>query len=129
MEVIRLTTEDCALLEIRFTEHDNSQRRLEATVEEGGEHDAALLPRVRALRTLEHRFTIDLGSLYHRFQRREEPTLHPLERSILESIACWRMVDGGGVELWIFVDRVRQLRQFMDEDRLHWLEPASGEAL
>lgn len=128
MEVIRLTSEDCALLEIRFSDHDNSHRRLETALEQDGDRAAALLPRLRALRTIEHRFTIDLGSLYHRFHRREEPSLHPLERRILDSIACWRELDRGGLELWVFVDRVRQLRQLMDEERLHWLEPAPGDA-
>jgi hypothetical protein len=158
VEVIRLTPEDCALLDTRFTEYDNSQRQMEAALagaempagnDDGPGHDAPghdaagsaetdaagdlvnseLLARLRALRALEHRFTIDLGSLYHRFQRRDEPTLHPLERSVLESIARWRRLDGGAIELWVFVDRVRDLRQFMDEERLHWLEPAPGEAL
>lgn len=136
MEVIRLSPEDCALLDIRSTEYDNSQRQMEAALMEADPEATAgtegtpaptSLARLRALRALEHRFTIDLGSLYYRFQRREEPTLHPLERRILDSIACWRETEEGDLELWVFVDRVRELRRLLDEERIHWLEPASGE--
>jgi hypothetical protein len=158
VEVLRLTSEDFRLLARRFAQYGNSHRRMEAALAAaagatdpqasptgaadaarcGGGGDAAgssegapdPLARLRALRLLERRCSIDLGSLCHRFQRREDPALHPLERSILESIACWRPgapgAPGAEDELWVFLDRVQKLRQFIDEEYTEWLEPAQG---
>lgn len=151
MEVIRLTLEDCRLLEIRFTEYGNSHLRFEeallagevpagaaaadqddATPEDEPNPAAAPEPgsdvaaRLRALRRLECHFSIDLGSLYHRFQHRDDPALHPLERSILDSIAHWHHDPAGTIELWVVVDNVRQVRELIDDERAEWLEPARG---
>lgn len=88
------------------------------------------LARLHALRRLERQLSIDLGALCHRFQRREDPALHPLERSILESIACWRHGEesarGAGDELWVYLDRIQQLRQIIGEENPGWLEPVQG---
>lgn len=89
--------------------------------------DAAnALARLRALRRLECHFSIDLGALYHRFQHRDAPGLHPLERSILDSIARWHHDAEGRAELWVLVDNVRQVRELIDEERAEWLEPAGN---
>lgn len=177
MEVIRLTLEDCQLLEIRFTEYDNSHLRFEEAITAGkhqvgspasraggparpegadspGEaisDDVAgsestgtsspestsgrslaqrtgteILRRLRALRRLECHFSIDLGALYHRYLNRNAEGLHPLERSILDSIAHWHQRPGEEVELWIRVDNVRQVRELIDDERAEWLEPAGN---
>jgi hypothetical protein len=139
VEVIRLTLKDSELLSTRFAEYGNSHRKMEEALtaafdaaepeSNSGNDDAAGAPtlaRLRALRRLERQFAIDLGSLCHRYQRREDPKLHPLERSVLESIALWRLGEEGEDELWIFVDRIRQLRRIMAEEHTEWLEPAQG---
>lgn len=152
MEVIRLTLEDCRLLETRFTEYDNSHLRFEEALIAAGVHpdeapaaaadqdcaptesepDPTAAPesgtntvaRLRALRRLECHSSIDLGSLYHRYQHRDDPGIHPLERSILDSIAHWHHDPAGTIELWVLVDNVRQVRELIDAERAEWLEPA-----
>lgn len=131
MEVIRLTPGDCELLATRYVEYDNSQRKMEEALEQADEPGE--LARLRALRRLERHFGIDLGSLCFRFERRDDPELHPLERRILDSIAFWRTVDGADApadaptdELWILVDHVRHLRELAGEEHTGWLQSTQG---
>lgn len=149
MEIIRLTLEDCRLLATRFDDYGNSHLRFDEALAAGNRPDpdeqtdapatpaserdprltpktATTLARLRALRRLECHFSIDLGALYHRFQHRDDPGLHPLERSILDSIARWHHGPEDQTELWVLVDNVRQVRELIDEERAEWLEPASN---
>ena len=77
MDVVCLSAEDCRLLSTRFAEHGNSHRRMSGALKASGATEA--LERFGALRRLEAKFEIDLGSLCHRFERRNDPATHPLE--------------------------------------------------
>lgn len=125
MEIIRLTLEDCHLLATRFAEYGNSHLRFEEAIAAMDQPDATLA-RLRALRRRECHFSIDLGTLYHRYQHRDDPGLHPLERSILDSIARWHHDLEGQAELWVLVDYVRLVRELIDEKHTERFEPASN---
>ena len=114
MDVIRLSEFDYDLLCARFSEHDNSFRRMHGALDEATAVNPA--ERLVALRELERHFDIDLGSLCDRWSRRTRADTHPLERSVLEFMAEARAVDDAW-ELWIRVDRVQHVRDIM-EDRL-----------
>ncbi len=113
MHVVCLSAEDCRLLAERFAVHGNSHRRMAGALKEAGALDT--LERAGALRRLEANFEIDLGSLCHRFARRDHPSTHPLERMVLTYVATWRPCTEGGGELWVHVDRVREVRELIEE--------------
>jgi hypothetical protein len=113
VDVVCLTAEDCRLLSKRFAEHGNSHRRMAGALKEAGETET--LERFGELRRLEARFEIDLGSLCHRFERREHPTTHPLERMILTYVATWTASSDGTGKLWVRLDRVREVRELIGE--------------
>lgn len=145
MEIVRLSIEDCELLEARFLEYGNSHLRyLEALSApnspdssgneggaEAGEGGAPgqgadgreISARLSAIRRLESHFSIDLGSLYYRFQHRGDRELHPLERGVLDSIAYWHRDPDGRPELWVLIDNVQKVRALIDDERAEWLEP------
>lgn len=116
MEVVCLTAEECRLLSTRFADHENSHRRMAGALEAAGATET--LERLRALRRLEAHFSIDLGSLCHRFERRDAASTHPLERMVLSYVATWRQRPEGGEELWVLLDRVRQVRHLVEEGQL-----------
>lgn len=114
MNVVRLTPGDCRLLSDRFAEHENSHRQMAGALDDAGERE--VLDRLRALRRLECHFRVDLGSLCHRFGRRHDAGMHPLERAVLGYVASWRNQPGGGRELWVRLDRVHGIRDMVEED-------------
>jgi len=116
MEVVQLDEADCRLLAARFEQHGNSHRRMAGALREAGALD--LLERLRALRGLERRFAIDLGSLCHRFQHRDAAGTHPIERSVLAYVATERTGPDGRRGLLVMVDRVRSVRALIEQGRL-----------
>lgn len=116
MEIIRLSAEEYGLLLERHARHGNSHRSMAEALERAGERDT--LEHLRALRRLERHYAVDLGSFCHRFHRRELATTHPLERLVLEHMAVWREVSGGARELWVLVDRLREVRDLIEEGEL-----------
>jgi hypothetical protein len=124
VEIIRLSEEDFQLLVTRFAEHGNSQRRMAIALGEAGA--ATEVEHLRGLGRLEMHFMIDLGSLCHRFQKRNDAGTHPLERQVLDFVASWRVEEDGARELWVVVDRVRQLRHFMEMEHPGPAESAKG---
>ncbi len=127
MDVAALTLSDRRLLAARRTEHANSHRRLTAALREAGAERA--LERARALRALERRFQVDLGSLCWRLDRVERGNAHPIERALVRYITEWRepVTDGehrpdrsapghdDGPVLWVLLDRLREVREFIEE--------------
>jgi hypothetical protein len=120
MNVIRLAPEDRRLLLARFEQHGNSHRRMKSALEDAAVADP--VARLDALRTIERRFRIDLASVCHRFNRRDDPATHPIERMIMNYIAEHRSADSdaggtGAAELWVRLDRVEEIRD-LSEGRL-----------
>ncbi len=115
MHVVRLSQADRMLLVSRFEEHGNSHRRMRSALEEvAADHVAE---RLDALRRMERHFGIDLGSVCHRYDRRDDPATHPIERMIMNYIAEHRDSDCGTPELWVLLDRVEEIRE-LTEGRL-----------
>ena len=112
MQVISLTASDCRVLAARYAEHGNSHRRMREALLEAGAVPAS--DRLAALRGLERQFDVDLGEVCWRFERRADPANHPIERFIIRYITQERQ---GGEQLWVLLDRVRQLRE-LKEGRL-----------
>lgn len=115
MEVVRLTAGDCRLLSTRFAEHGNSYRAMAGALADAGR--SGPLARLRALRRVERRFEVDLGSLCHRFHRRNHEDTHPIERAVMSYIATWRRRPDGCRELWVLLDRLRNVRTLIEEGR------------
>ncbi len=116
MEVVQLDEADCRLLAARFEQHGNSHRRMAGALREADATE--MLARLRALRALERRFAIDLGSLCYRFGRRDAAGTHPLERSVLDYVARESIGPDGRRDLLVMVDRVRSVRTLIEQGRL-----------
>ena len=116
MEVISLTRSDCSLLAARFGEHGNSQRRMSSALEEAGANDA--FSRMVLLRQIEKRVGVDLGMLCYHFEHRNDATTHPFERQIMNYVAQWRLNLSGTEELWVMLDRIREVRGIVEEGGL-----------
>lgn len=112
-EFVRLSETDVGLLAARIERHGGSFRGLIDGLREAGADDA--IERARALRALERRLDIDLGDLCARVLRLDAPEVHPLERRVINALAAWEPLPGGGRELWVFPERVRELRDLIDE--------------
>lgn len=111
MQVASITRSDCSLLAARFRQHANSQRRMLAALEEASANDG--YTRMVVLRQIEKQFGVDLGMLCHHFERRNDDDTHPLERAVMNYVAHWR-----GDDLWIRLDRIREVRDIVEEGKL-----------
>jgi hypothetical protein len=111
-QVLRLTETDRRLLVARFREHGNSVRRMRQALQEAGA--ASKAARLAALREMERRAGVDLAEICHRFERRDDPATHSIERLIMNFIAEQRLLPDGRVELRVMLDRVRSIRELKD---------------
>ena len=116
MEVLSLKKSDCALLTARFSQHGNSQRRMLAALEEAGAKES--YTRLVVLRTIEKQMSVDLGMVCHRFEHRNDSGTHSFERAVMNYIAQWRLSISGAEELWVRVDRIREVRDLIEEGRM-----------
>jgi hypothetical protein len=116
VDVIALTRSDCGLLAARFGEHGNSQRRMLNALEEAAAKEA--YARLVMLRMVEKQVSVDLGMLCYRFEHRNDTTTHPFERAVMDYVAQWRVNAQGVEQLWVIMDRVREVRDIVEEGRL-----------
>jgi hypothetical protein len=112
MEVLSLKRSDCALLAARFREHGNSQRRMLGALEEAGAKES--YTRLVVLRNIEKQMGVDLGMVCHRFEGRNNVGTHSLERAVLNYIAQWRPDVSGAQELWVRLDRIREVHDLIE---------------
>lgn len=103
------------MLSARYVEHANSFRRMLAALQEAGA--SATAERLRALRKMEIAFDVDLGMLCHWYESRDAESTHPVARTIIRYIVQSRPDDIGS-DIWMNLDRVRELRALMEEGRL-----------
>src|SRR5688572_1946433 len=115
MEVLSLKRSDSALLAARFGEHGNSQRRMLAALEEANAKE--LYTRLVILRNIEKQMGVDLGMVCHRFEHRNDTGTHSFERAIMNYVAQWRIDVSGAEELWVRLDRIREVHDLIDEGR------------
>ena len=116
MEVLTLTRSDCALLAARFGQHANSQRRMLAALDEAGANES--FARLVLLREMEKQLAVDLGMLCYHFEHRNDSGTHPFERAVMNYVAQWRIMPSGGDGLLVRLDRVREVRDIVEEGRL-----------
>lgn len=112
MDVVRLSATEHALLCARYGQHANSHRRMRDALGEAGS-GSATLDQLRALRAMERALDVDLGAVCWRWHHRDDTATHPLEARVMDYVAESRGT-GEGWELWVRIDRVRQLRELMD---------------
>jgi hypothetical protein len=115
-EYVVISRSDCALLGARFGEHGNSQRRMLSALEEAAADDA--FARLCTLRQIEKHFQVDLGMLCYHFQHRKDTSTHPVERAVMNYVAAWSTNEQGADELRVRIDRVREVRDIVEEGRL-----------
>ena len=115
-ELLWLTRFDCGLLAARFAEHGNSQRRMLNALEEASAGDA--FARLCALRQLEKHFDVDLGMVCHHFEHRNDKDTHPIQRAVMNYVAQWHVRVEGVQELHVRIDRVREVRDLVEDGRL-----------
>jgi hypothetical protein len=115
-ELLSLTKSDCGLLAARYAEHGNSQRRMLGALEEAAADDA--LVRLCALRQMEKHFQVDLGMLCHHFEHRNDKNTHPIQRAVMNYVAQWFVGANGVEELHVRIDRVREVRDIVEDGRL-----------
>jgi hypothetical protein len=108
--IVCLTAADRHLLCARYELHENSHRRMFASLTEAGSTDASA--RLLALRKIERRYDLDLAEICHRHSRRLDVRTHPIERMVLDFIAEEKHVESG-TQLWIMPARVQQVRELM----------------
>lgn len=116
MEVISLTQSDCALLAARFREHANSNRRMLSALDEAGAKES--YTRMVVLRQMEKQAGVDLGMLCYHFEHRNDDATHPFERAVMNYVAHWRTNVAGVQDLWVILDRIRQVRDIVQEEKL-----------
>jgi hypothetical protein len=109
MDVVCLSSFDRGLLRARWKEHDNSHLRMLDSLEQMNAFDA--IARLKALRSIEKHFNIDLAEICHRHAARADA--HPIEKIVLDFITEERAA-GDELQLWIMPDRVKQVRELMD---------------
>lgn len=115
-ELLSLTRTDCRLLAARYAEHANSQRRMLGALEEAAADEA--FARLCALRQMEKQFQVDLGMLCHHFEHRNDGDTHPIQRAVMNYVAQWFVGASGSEELHIRIDRVREVRDIVEDGRL-----------
>ena len=115
-EYVVISRSDCGLLAARFGEHGNSQRRMLSALEEAAADDA--FARLCTLRQIEKHFQVDLGMLCYHFQHRNDTSTHPVERAVMNYVAAWTANGQGAEELRVRIDRVREVRDIVEEGRL-----------
>lgn len=121
MQVVCLSASDRSLLRARWTEHDNSFRRMCDALHAAGADDTRA--RLGALRTIEKRFDLDLAEICWRWAHRHDSATHPIERMVMDFIAEERTQDDRSPQLWVMPERVQQVRELMDGKLVGDLEP------
>jgi hypothetical protein len=115
-ELISLSKDDCGLLAARYAEHGNSQRRILQALEEAAADNE--FARMCALRQLEKHFGVDLGMLCFHFEHRNDKNTHPIQRAVMNYVAEWTLDANASQELRVRVDRVREVRDIVEDGRL-----------
>jgi len=115
MNLIVLTMEQVELAAYRFEAHGNSAGRL--TRHFRRTQDGASIGLGRALRRVERRFGINLGTVCFKFLEKETRPTSSFQQQVMDYVAYWREREGGTRDLVISVDHARVI------DRL-----AAGEA-
>lgn len=114
MQFIVLTPEQVDLAAQRYAEHGNSPARIERHHLDRGDRAAALA--LRALRRVERRFEIDLGTVCHKFLEAEIASTAAVQREVMAYVARWNEDRSGARRLLVSIDRARQIDRLAEGD-------------
>lgn len=114
MEFIVLTPKQVDLAAARFVEHGNAPGQIERHFLERGEPGTARL--LRALRAVELRFEIDLGTVCHKFLETEAGPTPQVQRAVMQYVARWNRDEEGERRLLVSIDRAREIDRLADGD-------------
>ena len=107
MHLIVLTGEQVELAAYRYEKHGNSAVRVARHFRRiDDEHKVRTC---RAIRRLERRFEINLGTVCYKFLETESHPTSTIQVQVMEYLAHWRESDDGGRDLVVSVDRVREI--------------------
>ena len=119
MQLIGLTPEQVELAAYRFAAHDNSATRIARHYREREESDKLAL--CRALRRVERRFAINLGTLCFKFLEKELKPTPEVQQKVTDYVAYWNEDGGEGRHLVVSVDRVREIDR-LAEGNQEWVD-------
>lgn len=119
MQLIGLTSDQVELAAYRFAAHENSAARIERHYRERDDRDRILL--CRAIRRVERRFAINLGTLCFKFLEKEFQPTPDVQRKVMDYVAYWSEGSEGGRQLVVSVDRVREIDR-LAEGNQEWVD-------
>ena len=114
---IILTTEQVALAVLRFETHGNDAPRFGRHLRREGD---ARLSLYRAVRKVEQRFGIDLGTVCFKFVEKETRPTPTVQQSVMNYVAHWWDREDGTRALVISVDRAREIDR-LAQGETEWL--------
>lgn len=107
MDWIVLTQQQAEVAAFRYEECDNSPVRAARRYRTIG--DTVSLGTCRAIRRMERRFAINLGTVCFKFLENDRASTPPAQRQVMEYVAAWRPLADGDRDLVISVDRVLEI--------------------
>lgn len=119
MQLIGLTPEQVELAAYRFAAHDNSATRIARHYRD--RDDRSKLELCRALRRVERRFAINLGTLCFKFLEKEHQPTPEVQRQVMDYVAYWNESSEGVMHLVVSVDRVREIDR-LAEGNQEWVD-------
>lgn len=119
MQLIGLTPEQVELAAYRFAAYDNSATRIARHYRERDERDKLEL--CRALRRVERRFAINLGTLCFKFLEKELKPTPEVQQKVMDYVAYWNEDGEGGRHLVVSVERVREIDR-LAEGNQEWVD-------
>ena len=119
MQLIGLTPEQVELAAYRFAAHENSATRIARHYRE--REDRGKLELCRALRRVERRFAINLGTLCFKFLEKEHQPTPEVQRKVMDYVAYWNEDSEGARPLVVSVDRVREIDR-LAEGNQEWVD-------
>ena len=118
MQYILLTREQVELAARRFREHGNSPGRI-ARHYRAVDEDGALRTCL-ALRRLERKFGLNIGTICHKFLEKENGPTPRVQQEVMNYVAAWHALDGDAETLVVSVDRVREIDRLAQGDGEPW---------
>ena len=118
MHLIVLTREQVELAAYRFQEHGNSAVRLARHFRHVAEGDRLRV--ARALRRVERRFKINLGTVCFKLLETETRTTSTFQRRVMEYVTYWREAGDRPPDLVVSVDRIREIDR-LAQGEMEWL--------
>lgn len=118
MNLIVLTREQAELAAYRYGEHGNSAHRISRHFRRVD--DQASIRLCRALRKVERRFGINLGTVCFKFLEKETRPTSAFQQQVMDYIAYWRGREDGVRDLVVSVDRARMIDR-LAQGETEWL--------